>query len=170
MLCVLVGCANPNKQPNSGYVAVDQGKLFYQSVGAGSTPIIVLHGGPGMLDSSSLMPQMLELAKNQQVIFYDQLGSGKSSETKMGTNYFTTTQFVKDLEALRRSLGFKKFIIVGHSWGGLLAMNYAIQHPEHVSGLILMSTAPADYKGQLAFANKVTEKYKGYHQGSEPFI
>ncbi len=60
----------------SGHISVESGKLFYQRFGKGD-PIIVVHGGPG-LDQGYLLPQMLELAKDHEVIFYDQRGSGRS--------------------------------------------------------------------------------------------
>lgn len=151
---VLMGCSVITDKNNnasieavqSGYVQVDQGQLFFQIFGQGE-PIIVLHGGPG-LDQSYFLPQMLELAKDHQVIFYDQRGSGKSLNTPLDTQHINIDQFVKDLEALRISLGLKHFILIGHSWGGLLAMGYVTKHPTTVSRLVLLNSAPANYKGQ----------------------
>ncbi len=161
VILVTVSCSQPDKNARfktqrSGFVQVDQAKLFYQSFGTG-TPIIVLHGGPG-LDQTYLLPQMLTLAKDHEVIFYDQRGSGKSLDTNMSPTYLNTVQFVKDLEALRIQLGLNKVVLLGHSWGGFLAMNYAIAHPDHVSALILMNTGPADYKGQQAFAVEFSKR------------
>jgi len=147
---------HPLKGNSSGYVQVEQGKLFYQKFGSG-TPIIVLHGGPG-LDQSYLLPQMLDLAKDHEVIFYDQRGSGKSLETRIDPSYINITQFTKDLEELRKQLKLDKFILLGHSWGGLLAMNYSVTYPDHLAGLILLSTAPADFKGQQAFVTEFTKR------------
>lgn len=160
-LIILTSCDRSNKasQPRrnaSGYIQVDQGKLFYQIFGSG-TPIIVLHGGPG-LDQSYLLPQMLELGKNHKVIFYDQRGSGKSLETNINPSYINIDAFTRDLEALRRQLGIKKFILLGHSWGGLLAMNYASMYPDNLAALILLSTAPADFRGQQAFVNEFSKR------------
>lgn len=162
MLSILVmGCSQPDKNAQfksqrSGFVQVDQGKLYYQSFGSG-TPIIVLHGGPG-LDQTYLLPQMLALAKDHEVIFYDQRGSGKSLDTSVTPTLINTMQFVKDLDALRVHLGLNKVILLGHSWGGFLAMNYAIKYPDHVSALILMNTGPADFKGQKAFAQEYAKR------------
>lgn len=160
-LIILTSCDRSNKAPQptrnaSGYVQVEQGKLFYQIFGSG-TPIIVLHGGPG-LDQSYLLPQMLELGKNHKVIFYDQRGSGKSLEIKINPSYTNIDEFTRDLEALRKQLGVKKFVLLGHSWGGLLAMNYAIMYPDNLTALILLSTAPADFRGQQAFVNEFTKR------------
>jgi proline iminopeptidase len=109
-------------------------------------------------DMTYLLPQMLELAKDHEVIFYDQRGSGKSLETPMNTKYINVNQFTEDLEKLRKNLGLKKFILLGHSWGGFLAMNYTIRHPQAVSSLILASTVPADYQNQLAFVKEVQKR------------
>lgn len=157
----LVGCTDSNEvslpqSHDSGYVEVDKGKLFYQKFGSG-IPIIVLHGGPG-LDQNYLLPQMLELAKDHEVIFYDQRGSGKSLETEINSTYINFDQFTKDLETLRNHLGLNKFVLLGHSWGGFLAMNYSVTYPEHIGALILLNTAPADFKGQQAFIDEFSKK------------
>lgn len=131
---------------------------YYKKFGSGS-PVIVLHGGPG-LDQEYLLPQMLELAKDHEVIFYDQRGSGQSLATKINPAYININQFVKDLDDLRVHMGVKKFTLVGHSWGGFLAMNYAIKYPQHLSNLILLNTLPADFKGQQAFANEFMKRTK----------
>jgi hypothetical protein len=99
MLACLPGCLNSSKEQilmfsqnhDQGYVEVKDGKLFYQTFGFGE-PIIVLHGGPGM-DQGYLLPQMLELAKEHKVTFYDQRGSGKSLDTKIDEKTITINQF-----------------------------------------------------------------------------
>jgi proline iminopeptidase len=141
-LCIIFSSAILAIQPTQqDYLDVDDGQIYYQTFGHGE-PIIVLHGGPG-LDQSYLLPQMEELAKHYSVTFYDQRGSGRSIKTPMNNDLISVPQFVKDLDALRAKLGYEKFILIGHSWGGLLAMNYAIAHPEHVNALILMDSAGA---------------------------
>lgn len=144
------------KHHTSGYVKVKQGQLFYQRYGTG-TPIIILHGGPG-LDQGYLQPQLLALAANHTVIFYDQRGSGKSLETQLTTDYININQFTDDLEALRTQLGLNNIILLGHSWGGFLAMNYTIHYPKNISKLILLSSAPASFKGQQAFLNEFAKR------------
>lgn len=165
LMLVLAGCStiHTENQPShirkseAGYIQVNQGKLFYQKFGSGK-PIVILHGGPGMLDQNYLLPQMLELAKDHEVIFYDQRGSGKSLETKIDKKYINTDSFVDDLEKLRKTLGLKEFTLIGQSWGGFLAMNYTIKYPKCVSNLILLSTAAPDYKGQQAFIAEFTKR------------
>ncbi|XVN42773.1 MAG: alpha/beta fold hydrolase [Candidatus Rickettsia vulgarisii] len=167
MLFIVTGCHNDHKinnfnyqnQISSGYIEVDNGKLFYQKFGSGK-PMIIVHGGPG-LDQSYLLPQMLELAKDHELIFYDQRGSsGNSLEASLNPKYVSLDQFSEDLEKLRLGLGLTKFTLVGHSWGGLLSMNYAIKHPENVSSLILLNLVPADYRGQKSFIDELTNRTK----------
>jgi len=149
---------------DSGYIQVAKGKLFYEKFGSGS-PIVVVHGGPGF-DHQYLLPQMLELAKDHEVIFYDQRGSGQSLETPVNTQYINIDRFTDDLDALRKQLDLKEFTLIGHSWGGYLAMNYAVTHPEYLSSLILLHTAPADYHGQLAFTHTLSKKAKALPEGT----
>ena len=152
----------------SGYISVESGKLFYQRFGRGD-PIIVVHGGPG-LDQSYLLPQMLELAKDHEVIFYDQRGSGRSLEASIDPRYISSDQFAKDLETLRLELGLKKVALIGHSWGGFLSMSYAIKYPANVSSLILVGSAPADYKGQKAFADEFNKRTHSIKHKIDPLF
>jgi proline iminopeptidase len=154
----LVGCASDQYLPTdiSGYARVDQGKLFYKRIGSGE-PILVVHGGPG-LDHTYLLPQMLELAKDHELIFYDQRGSGKSLDAVLDQQYVTIEQFTKDLEDVRGALGIDKVILMGHSWGALLCIPYALHYPQHVSKLILLNPAPADYKGWQEFEGELNKK------------
>mmetsp|Transcript_2655 Transcript_2655/g.4070 ORF Transcript_2655/g.4070 Transcript_2655/m.4070 type:complete len:425 (+) Transcript_2655:70-1344(+) len=125
------------------------GKMFYTKIGSGP-PIIVAHGGPG-LDHRYLASELSAFAKNHTVIFYDQRGSGRSHNARKDDEHITIETFVDDLEGLRRCLGYKKFTLMGHSWGGLLSMYYACAHPDRISSLILINSAPADQRGQNAF-------------------
>lgn len=151
-----------------GFVSIKDGNLFYRTIGKGA-PIIVLHGGPG-LSHDIFLPQLEKLAENHMVVFYDQRGSGKSLETKLDEEHINIHQFVEDLDILRKSLGFDKFILMGHSWGGLLGMQYAIEYQEHLSGLILLNSAPADSKGQQAFLEEFGLRTKNILQELKPFF
>lgn len=88
--------------------------MFYQKFGSGGIPFVVLHGGHG-LDQTYLQPQMLELAKNHEIIFYEQRGSEKSLETNFTPAQINLEQFTKYLEELRKQLKLDKFILLGHS-------------------------------------------------------
>ena len=125
------------------HVEVDGARLFVRSVGTG-TPIVVVHGGPGM-SHDYLAPQLIELlADDYRLIFYDQRASGRSSGIE-DTTRLTMAQSVEDLEQLRLALGLEQMNLLGHSFGGLLAMYYATEHPNAVGTLLLVDTSPASW-------------------------
>jgi proline iminopeptidase len=113
-------------------------ELFERRSGEGP-PVVVLHGGPGA-DHGYLLPGFDLLATGRTLIFYDQRGGGRSPverEVPVGWQ-----EQVADLEALREIWQLDTLTIAGYSWGGLLAMLYAIHHPDRVSRLALVSPAP----------------------------
>ena len=156
----LLGCADVKAfvdqktvlASQQGFISVPGEQLYYQQFVSKKkdVPIIVLHGGPGM-DQSYLLPQVLELAKDNEVIFYDQRGSGKSSEQPLDPSQINMKRFVQDLEAVRKYFGYGKIILLGHSWGGLLAAEYAIAYPQHVDALILLNSVPLISEGFQEF-------------------
>lgn len=120
-----------------GYIAVTGGNVYYKIVGDGSkTPIILLHGGPG----GTHVPFMhLEnLGNDRQVIFYDQLGSGKS-DRPTDHSLWNIDRFVEELGQIREALGLSKLHILGHSWGTMLAASYLLNQPEGVQSIIFSS-------------------------------
>lgn len=120
------------------FIKVPGGNIWYTIVGNGKkTPLIMLHGGPGF-PSNSL--QTLDiLAKNRKVIFYDQLGCGKS-DRPTDKSLWNITRFVEELRILKNSLRIEKTFILGHSWGSMLAAEYAIKYPHEIKALILSGT------------------------------
>jgi proline iminopeptidase len=163
LLLILAGCTQnlstyqlPNIPAKDGFVKVDNGQLYYQIVGKGD-PVIVIHGGPG-LNQGYLLPGMAELAKNHQVVFYDQCGSGRSMVSIIDEQHINDEQFVEDLENLRKALGYSKITLVGHSAGGMLAMRYAIKYGSHVKKMVLMNTSPATSAGIHDFVEEVERR------------
>jgi len=99
--------------------------LYWTSYGpAGAPRLLVLHGGPGA-SHDYLLPQMLELADRYQLVFYDQRGSGRSRTSDQSPVTWRT--HVEDLARLIPELGLDPLSMVGYSWGGLLALLYAIE-------------------------------------------
>jgi proline iminopeptidase len=141
---VLAACAQ--QQPThttvvrtivQGLIDVPGARLYYEMFGRGD-PIVVVHGGPGM-DHMYLLPGMKGLAESHRVIFYDQRGVGRTQ----GVVDSTTVSFdrlLSDIDAIDDSLHLGRFILLGHSWGGLVAMRYAARHPERLRALIVMNT------------------------------
>ena len=114
--------------------------LFVKTVGEGE-PIVLVHGGPGF-DHSYFLPGMAELADDFRLVFFDQRVSGRSP-ADLEPEQITLSRFVGDIEALRRFLGVKRIHLLGHSFGGLLAMHYAVSHPERLRSLMLVNSTAA---------------------------
>jgi proline iminopeptidase len=123
-----------------GLIRVNGTELYFKVVGKG-TPIVIVHGGPG-LDHTYLLPQFYALAKEHKLIFYDQRASGRSTSL-VDTNSMTMGNFVEDLEGIRKAFGIQKLNLLGHSWGGLVAMFYALKYPENLNSLVLVNSTPA---------------------------
>jgi proline iminopeptidase len=113
-------------------------ELFARRVGAGP-PVVVLHGGPGA-DHAYLRPGFDALAQGRELVYYDQRGGGRSPVARDVPVEWT--EQVADLEALREHWGLERLTVAGYSWGGLLALLYALDHPGRVERLALVSPAP----------------------------
>jgi proline iminopeptidase len=101
-----------------------------------------LSGGPGYA-GNFLEPVFAHLARRYRVILPDQRGTGQSSAFDDSTT-FTVSDAVDDIEAIRRRIGAERVDIIGHSWGGMLAMANASTYPEHTSGLTLIGSGGFD--------------------------
>lgn len=129
-------------ESRDGYAAVRDGRLFYPDIGQGR-PTIVVHGGPDF-DHRYLLPELDRLSDSLRLIYYDQRGRGRSAPYAE-PEAVTIASEIDDLEGLRVHFGLKTVAVLGHSWGGLLALEYAIRHPHRVSHLVLMNTAPVSH-------------------------
>ncbi|MBD5805531.1 proline iminopeptidase-family hydrolase [Limosilactobacillus walteri] len=123
---------------------------------AGSEDLLCLHGGPG--DTHEVYERFgLELKPlGVTVHTYDQLGSWYSdtpdwSDPQIRKQYLDMEYYISEIEEVRQKLGLEKFYLAGHSWGGLLSMEYALRYPEHLKGLIIISMIDnvADYVTHL---------------------
>jgi len=105
--------------------------------------LVFVHGGPGM-SHHSLRPLARVGRRGYQIAFYDQRGVGGSDRVPAAAH--TLEAHVEDLEQLRRALGVESMHVAGQSWGGLVAMAYAIEHPERVTALLLLDSVPASWE------------------------
>ena len=107
------------------YLSVTGGKIWYKIAGAEKegTPIIIIHGGPGA--SHDYLLPLEELSDKRPVIFYDQLGCGKS-DNPGDVSLWTIERYVEELDLLCKNLNYKEYHILGQSWGGTLAVEYAL--------------------------------------------
>ena len=137
-------------QPSAreGFISLGNAAIYYRDIGRGQ-PIVILHGGPDF-DHNYLLPDLDRLADAYRLIYYDQRGRGKSALNVRPEDVSLASE-IEDLEGIRAYFGLETIAILGHSWGGLLAMEYALRHPQRVSHLILMNTAPASRDDYLLF-------------------
>ena len=98
----------------------------------------VLHGGPGG-DHTGFKPGMSPLAEHMQLVYVDHRGHGRSATGDPAQ--YTLDENAEDLEALRRHLGLGPVVVIGTSYGGMVAMAYAARHPASISKLVLIVTA-----------------------------
>lgn len=137
LFSLLQGCKRATLKPHEGFVEVTGGKVWYRIYGEGNkTPMLVLHGGPGS-SSYGLMP-LKALSKDRPIIFYDQLGCGRSTRIT-DTTLMTIDRYVEEVEQLRKALNLKDFCLYGQSWGPALGLDYYLKYPNEVKALILSS-------------------------------
>lgn len=128
--------------------------LFERRVGHGP-PTVILHGGPGA-HYDYLLPGFDALAAGRELIYYDQRGGGQSPvarDVPVGWR-----EQVADLEELRRLWKVERLTIAGYSWGGLLALLYAAEHPQHLERLALVSPAPAWREARQEFERRFQQR------------
>src|SRR4030095_9311253 len=95
-------------------------QLFYRPMGSG-TPVIFLSGGPGF-DVDYMIPVAEFIPASYQRVFFEQRGTGRSKVEKVTAENMTLQHVVADLDALRMHLKQERLFLIGHSWGGMLAM------------------------------------------------
>jgi proline iminopeptidase len=123
---------------NEGLIDVPGGRVWYRSVGGsagdGRTPLLCLHGGPGF--THYYLEPLEALADRRQVIFYDQLGCGRSDRPE-DPSLWTVDRFVEEVARVRSALGLDRLHLFGSSWGGMLAMQYVLDRRPELDSLIL---------------------------------
>jgi len=137
LLVLAIGAGGElHAQARQGLLSLDDARLFYEVVGSGE-PIVVVHGGPG-LDHEYLQPGLDALANRHTLIYYDQRGTGRSS-AELADSVVTFDAFVEDIDRLRQALDYERVSVLGHSFGSLIALEYARRYPDRTRALILMN-------------------------------
>lgn len=117
-------------------VAGGKYKVWTKRIGHGPVKVLLLHGGPGFShDYLEAMESFLPQA-GIEMIYYDQLGCGNSDHPD-DPALWTLPRYLEELEEVRIGLGLDDFVLYGHSWGGLLAIEYALQHQRRLRGLVV---------------------------------
>ncbi|MFH7011876.1 alpha/beta fold hydrolase [Flavobacterium sp. FlaQc-52] len=120
----------------------DASLTYYKTFGKGE-PLLIINGGPGM-NSNGFEAMAKTLSENQETIIYDQRGTGKSKLVKLDATTISMRLMADDIESLRKQLKIKKWNILGHSFGGMLASYYATIYPNSIDKLILSSSGGVD--------------------------
>lgn len=144
----------------------DEGKIpfkgfqtWYRVVGEaedpGKLPLLTLHGGPGA-SSDYLEPYGRLAETGRSVIFYDQLGGGRSAiaDRPHDPRMWTIDLYLDEVRTVREALGLDRVHLLGQSWGGMLAMEYALTEPAGLASLIVQS-APAGVPQWIAEARRL---------------
>jgi proline iminopeptidase len=138
--------------------------VWVKQVGTAGVPLLTLHGGPGFNHYYLECLEDFLPGAGIRFWYYDQLGCG-FSDTPDDASLWTLERYLGEVEQVRRALGLERFVLYGHSWGGLLGMEYALRHPQHLSGLVIsnMTASVAEYVkhaevllGQLPAAARAT--------------
>jgi len=130
--------------------------LYYRSLGKGE-PVLILGGGPGD-DCDYLLPVASEIAKYAHAILLEQRGTGRSLPSHVDKNTVNLALYLEDSEVLRTHLKVKRWTVVGHSAGGLLAMYYAAAYPERIHKLVLLDSVPVASQFLGAFQDNILDR------------
>ena len=132
-------------------IEVHDTHIFYTTSGTG-LPCLVMHGGLGL--DHTYLRGLDNFSDVLHLVYYDHRHNGRSGRPPLES--VTHAQFADDAEALRQHLGFGKVAVLGHSYGGFIALEYALRYPDSVSHLILLDTAPVFNYGEEIMNNAVT--------------
>lgn len=146
----------------AGAVPVTEGTIdfrgyrtWYRIVGEdvdSRLPVVVLHGGPGATHQY-LEPLDVLAESGRRIVFYDQIGCGRS-DRPTDPEFYETETFVDELVTLRAALGLDRVHLVGQSWGGMLAMQYALERPPGLASIVV-ADSPADMGQWVSEANRL---------------
>ena len=133
-------------------VTTSDGVKLYATIKGQGLPCIFIHGGLG--SGSEVIEKLAgrELEQRFQMIYLDQRGSGRSASDSHQD--YTLARLVQDLEELRQQLHLTKWVVMSHSFGGIIATAYARKYPERVQGLILVNSIlnlPASMESTVAY-------------------
>lgn len=130
-------------QVQEGYADFHGHQTWYRVTGelaSGRLPLVVAHGGPGC--THDYVDSFKDLAKRGwPVVHYDQLGNGRSTHLRgIDPGFWTVALFLDELDNLLRHLGIRQYVLLGQSWGGMLAAEHGVRQPEGLRGLVIANS------------------------------
>lgn len=150
---------DPSLNAREGMIDFRGCRVWYGCIGEaeeqpGKLPLLCLHGGPGA--GHDYLESLAAIARRgRRVIFYDQLGCGNSDQPD-DPSLWNVQLFVEEVDVVRNALGLGQLHLLGHSWGGMLAMEYALTQPVGVASLTVASS-PVSMRQWVAEANRLRE-------------
>jgi proline-specific peptidase len=123
--------------------------------------LVALHGGPGIGDGRELARGLAPLTDAIGLLVYDARGSGRSGEVPP----YTHAQWTADLDTLTTALGIGTFALYGHSYGGIVAQEFAIAYPHRLDRLVLCDTSPYTVDDDQSIANALDAHLPGIEEG-----
>jgi proline iminopeptidase len=141
---------------------INGARLYFETHGPADAPaLVLLHGGPGVGDCRDQVRDYGALADEFRLLFYDARGSGRSEDKPP----YTHAQWVGDLDVLTRQLGIETFALLGHSYGGIVAQEYVLAHPERLRQLILVDTSPSTVENEESVRRALDAGLPGIEEG-----
>jgi proline iminopeptidase len=132
------------------FLEINGNRLAVEVLGPGDAPVLIAHhGAPGLGSRAEPRASFGRLADTYRVVVFDARGSGQSE----GNGTFSHEQWAADIDALREWAGAETIIMAGGSYGGFMAMEYAIRYPDRVRALVLRDTSPDNSHEERALAN-----------------
>lgn len=150
-------------------VAIGDARLFVKVEGHGP-PLLLMHGGPGG-DHTTMLP-FRRLADRFTLVFYDHRCNGRSRGAPVES--MTWENLTADADGIREHLGFERWAVLGHSFGGNVALEYALRYPERLTHLILLDSGadarwPMDHGPELlavrGFSSEIVELARRFYRG-----
>ena len=160
LICVVLNANVSSAQivtPKDGKITRDGFELYYRVFGDKNSPVLILGGGPGA-DVRYMQPVAAELSKNYRAVMLEQRGTGRSVLKKYDASTVNWKAYFDDIEAVRKELKTDKLILVGNSWGMMLALAYAGTYPEQVKAVITIGSGPISSRYAGVFSNNRTSR------------
>jgi proline iminopeptidase len=144
------------------HVTVNGAQLYCETHGPEDAPaLVILHGGPGVGDCRDQVRDYGPLTDEFRLVFYDARGSGRSEEKPP----YTHDQWVADVDELTRQLGIESFALLGHSYGGIVALEYVVADAARLRQLILVDTSPSTVENEMSIRRALEADLPGVEEG-----
>lgn len=145
----------PSREAGGRHVAIDDTRLWVVERGAGP-PLIVLHGGPG-LDHREFADYLDPLTDRYQLILVDQRAQGRSDPAPEST--WTIERMAQDVVMLALPMGLERYAVLGHSFGAFVALQNAVDYPDHAAAVVVSCGVPSSRFLELG-EKRITEVLK----------